>query len=131
MLSKKNKESEILPSLEWQFDNIMENFDFKHVYMMMCWDKARVDYDDEGNHVSYSKWVMYTGNGGLSDVNSFKVPTIEELKTMASKMLKEVIRFSKNNSKSKFYCTGTGPFKAIYRYGILELECVFENWSYD
>lgn len=128
MLSKKNKESEILPSLEWQFDNIMENFDFKHVYMMMCWDKARVDYDDEGNHVDYSQWKMCNLNSSNNDLS---LPSITDLKTMASKMLKEVIRFSKNNSKSKFYCTGTGPFKAIYRYGILELECVFENWSYD
>jgi hypothetical protein len=127
MLSKKNKESEILPSLEWQFDNIMENFDFKHVHMMMCWDKARVDYDDEGNHTGYHQWKMYNP----VSKGFYEVPSIIDLKTIASKMLKEVIRFSKNNSKSKFYCTGTGPFKAIYRYGILELECVFENWSYD
>ena len=127
MLSKKNKETEILPSLEWQFDNIMENFDFKHVHMMMCWDKARVDYDNEGNHMNYSQWKVYNPvSKGLYDI-----PSIKDLKTTASKMLKEVIRFSKTNSKSKFYCTGTGPFKAIYRYGILELECVFENWSYD
>ena len=40
-----------IPSLEEQFRDIMNNFDFKHVNMMMNWEYARADYNDEGECV--------------------------------------------------------------------------------
>ena len=53
---KCNCEDSDIPSLEEQFQDIMDNFDFHHVQMMMNWEYARVDYDDEGNPISFHKW---------------------------------------------------------------------------
>lgn len=109
------------PSLEQQFQEIMEYFDFSHVHMMMEWEYSRVDYDDDGNHLGYHQWKTYNGN----------VPTIPELKKDAEKLLKEIIKLAKVNPRYRFLSVSTGAFKASYRYGIIELECVFENWSCD
>jgi hypothetical protein len=125
MLRKKSKQNhEDYLSLEKQYQNIMDCFDFLHVQQMMNWEKARVNYDDYLNHMSYSQWKIYI-NG------AFKIPSIEELRHEASKLLKSAIDFAKRNPKTDFYSTGTGPFKVIYRYGILELSCDFESWSCD
>lgn len=112
------------PSFEQQFQEIMECFDFSHVHMMMEWGYSRAEYDDDGNHLDYHQWKTY--NGG-----SYAVPTVPELKKDAGRLLKEVIRLAKANPRCKFLMVGTGPFKASYRYGIIELECVFESWSCD
>lgn len=116
------------PSIEKQFNDIMENFDFKHVQIMMNWDKARVVYDDDGNHTDYEQWKTLQGN---YENYTLKVPTILELRKDAEKLLKSAIKFQKANPRNRFYMTATGPFKVTYRYGILELECVFTSWSYD
>ena len=60
-----------------------------------------------------------------------KVPTVAELKKDAERLLKSAMRFAKANRRCKFYMTATGPFKASYRYGIIELECIFTSWSCD
>lgn len=123
------------PSIEEQFNDIMENFDFKHVHMMMSWDKSRVDYDDDGNHTGYHQWKTFQGPTEsieeLFDPANHRVPTIVELKKDAERLLKSAIRFHKANPRCKFYMTATGPFKVTCRYGILELECVFASWSCD
>ena len=67
----------------------------------------------------------------LFDSTNHRVPTVEELKKDAERLLKSAIRFHKANPRCRFYMTATGPFKVICRYGILELECVFESWSCD
>ena len=67
----------------------------------------------------------------LFNPDRFKVPTVAELKKDAENLLKSVIRFAKVNRRCKFYMTATGPFKASYRYGIIELECIFTSWSCD
>lgn len=122
-----------IPSIEEQFISIMENFDFKHVHMMMDWDKSRVEYDDDGNHINYNKWKIYHRPKYLTV--DFKidlhVPTIEELKEIAENLLKAAINFYKTNPRCPYYSTATGPFKVTCRYGILELECIFTSWSYD
>ena len=124
-----------IPSIEEQFNDIMKNFDFKHVHMMMSWDKSRVDYDDDGNHINYRQWKTFQGSTesieDLFDPANHKVPTIEELKKDAEKLLKSAIRFHKVNPRCRFYMTATGPFKVTCRYGILELECIFASWSCD
>ena len=67
----------------------------------------------------------------LFNPDHFKVPTVAELKKDAERLLKSAMRFAKANRRCKFYMTATGPFKASYRYGIIELECIFTSWSCD
>ena len=126
-----------IPSLEEQFQDIMDNFDFHHVQMMMNWEYARVDYNDEGEPISFHKWKTLNIPEEDIDMNDLfnpdhlKVPTVSELKKDAERLLKSAIRFAKANRRCKFYMTATGPFKVTYRYGIIELECIFTSWSCD
>ena len=126
-----------IPSLEEQFQDIMDNFDFKHVNMMMNWEYARADYNDEGKPISFHKWkTLNIPEEGISMNDLFnpdhlKVPTVSELKKDAERLLKSAMRFAKANRRCKFYMTATGPFKVTYRYGVLELECIFTSWSCD
>ena len=126
-----------IPSLEEQFQDIMDNFDFKHVNMMMNWEYARADYNDEGECVGFHKWQTFHKPKedfdvvDIFDPANLRVPTVAELKKDAENLLKSVIRFAKVNRRCKFYMTATGPFKASYRYGIIELECIFTSWSCD
>lgn len=114
------------PTLEEQVQEIMRCFDFEHVHMMMEWQYSRVEYDDDGNHIEYHQWKMYNPDDGFC-----MVPTVNELKKDAERLLNSVVRFAKANPRSRFYMTATGPFKVTYRYGIIELECIFESWSCD
>ena len=126
-----------IPSLEEQFQDIMDNFDFKHVNMMMNWEYARADYNDEGECVGFHKWQTFHKPKedfdvvDIFDPANLRVPTVAELKKDAANLLKSVIRFAKANRRCKFYMTATGPFKVTYRYGIIELECIFTSWSCD
>ena len=126
-----------IPSLEEQFQDIMDNFDFKHVNMMMNWEYARADYNDEGECVGFHRWQTFHKPkedfevADIFDPANLRVPTVAELKKDAANLLKSVIRFAKANRRCKFYMTATGPFKVTYRYGILELECIFTSWSCD
>ena len=126
-----------IPSLEEQFQDIMDNFDFHHVQMMMNWEYARVNYDDEGNPISFHRWETLNipeegiNMNDLFNPDHLKVPTVAELKKDAERLLKSVIRFAKVNRRCRFYMTATGPFKVTYRYGIIELECIFTSWSCD
>jgi hypothetical protein len=132
-----NCEDNDIPSLEEQFQDIMNNFDFYHVQMMMNWEYARADYNDEGEPISFHKWkTLNIPEEGISMNDLFnpdhlKVPTVSELKKDAERLLKSAMRFAKANRRCKFHITATGPFKVTYRYGILELECIFTSWSCD
>ena len=126
-----------IPSLEEQFQDIMDNFDFKHVNMMMNWEYARADYNDEGECVGFHKWQTFHKPkedfdvADIFDPANLRVPTVAELKKDAENLLKSAMRFAKANHRCKFYMTATGPFKVTYRYGVLELECIFTSWSCD
>lgn len=126
-----------IPSLEEQFQDIMDNFDFKHVNMMMNWEYARADYNDEGECVGFHKWQTFHKPKedfdvvDIFDPANLRVPTVDELKKSAENLLKSAMRFAKTNRRCKFYMTATGPFKVTYRYGIIELECIFTSWSCD
>ena len=126
-----------IPSLEEQFQDIIDNFDFKHVNMMMNWEYARADYNDEGECVGFHKWQTFHKPKedfdvvDIFDPANLRVPTVTELKKDAENLLKSAMRFAKANRRCKFYMTATGPFKVTYRYGIIELECIFTSWSCD
>jgi hypothetical protein len=105
--------------------------------MMMNWEYARVDYNDEGEPISFHKWKTLNISEEGIDMNDLfnpdhlKVPTVAELKKDAERLLKSAMRFAKANRRCRFYMTATGPFKVTYRYGVLELECIFTSWSCD
>lgn len=121
-----------IPSLREQYKDIMNNFDFKHVQMMMSWDKARVEYDFDGNHIEYKPWEMYHNNAKFSNIFEPKflyVPSEQELRLQASEYLLKLIEYIEKHPREKYHYTATGPFKYTYRYGIIELECIFHSWS--
>ena len=126
-----------IPSLEEQFQDIMDNFDFKHVQMMMNWEYARADYNDEGECVGFHKWQTFHKPkedfdvADMFDPANLRVSTVAELKKSAEGLLKSAMKFAKANRRCRFYMTATGPFKVTYRYGVLELECIFTSWSCD
>lgn len=123
-----------IPSLREQYVDIMNNFDFKHVQMMMSWDKARVEYDLEGNHINYKPWEIYHHDAKFCSIFEPKfmyVPSEQELREQASKHLLNLIEYIEKHPREKYHYTATGPFKYTYRYGIIELECIFHSWSCD
>ena len=109
-------------SLNAQIDDIMKNFDFDKVLEYMSWDKSYRRYDDDGKCVGKSPWKIFIHPG------EYRVPSISDLKTLAKDLLTQVIENYKN-SKSTFVFVATGPFKAVCRYGRLELIGVIEYWG--
>lgn len=119
------------PSLREQYEDIMNNFDFKHVQMMMSWDKARVEYDLDGNHIDYNQWKTFHPSNDIFSLHRMCVPTEQELREQASEYLLKLIEYIEKHPREKYHYTATGPFKYTYRYGIIELECIFHSWSCD
>lgn len=113
-----------IPSIEDQFEDIMKNFDFIHVQLMMNWNGAIVNYDDKGNITSSHKWEMLNPKS-----KEYKVPSVEELKGLAEDLLKDVINYVNKQHRVSYYQIATGPFKVTYHYKILTLECIFESWD--
>lgn len=124
MKVKKTRNFSDAPPLDVQYNYIMENFDFDKVLEYMSWDKSHRTYDDDGKCVGKSPWRMYISPG------EYRVPSISDLRALARDLLTQVIR-NYRNSKSTFVSISTGPFKAMCRYGMLELIGVIESWSDD
>lgn len=114
------KHYEAPSDLAEQRANILDNFDFKTTAMIMSMP-CRPIWDDE-HIIGYEPWKMFSKNG-------FKLYNEGELRYMAAGLLDRVIESAK--AGEDYYCIGTGPFKAIYRYGILELDFVVTDWSKD
>ena len=111
------------PSLQDQYEDILKNFDFKTVAKIMA-SPCRPIYTDDTYEkiVGYEPWKVFTKEG-------FIVPDESELRRSAERLLNQVIA---NYLKGDKYATiACGPFKAIVRYGILELEAVLTSWSWD
>lgn len=124
MKVKKTRNFSDAPPLDVQYNYIMENFDFDKVLEYMSWDKSHRTYDDDGKCVGKSPWRMHISPG------EYRVPSISDLRALARDLLTQVIR-NYRNSKSTFVSISTGPFKAMCRYGMLELIGVIESWSDD
>jgi len=116
--------------LEEQKKDILENFNFALVANIMAtpckpvyrWDV--VDTPDIGDFdiiVGYQPWKIYVRT------NEFKVPNEGELRFIADRLLNDVIKYAK--SGGNYYSMATGPFKAIYGYGTLELDFIMESWG--
>lgn len=124
MKVKKTETHSDTPPLMVQYRYIMQNFDFDRVQEFMEWRYSYRNYNDEGDCIGKSEWKMC-----LAD-KEYRVPTTRELKEIASSLLVDLME-SQKHCKSAMISMATGPFKAIYRYGILELDCIIESWSDD
>lgn len=117
------KKKEKISSLVDQYVEIMENFNFKRVAEFMAWNESRWSYNDDGSYEK-DQWMVVDRN--VEGKWLYKVPTEHDLRLMASQLLRDVMKM-----KNDVAYIATGPFKAIKRYGILELDCVIEQWSCD
>lgn len=108
--------------IEKQRADILNNFDFKTTAMIMASPCRPVWDDDYKNIMGWEPWKMWSKSG-------MKLFNEGELRYLAADLLDNVIKSSK--SGGNIHITATGPFKAIYRYGILELDFVMETWSED
>lgn len=114
-----------LPSLEKQKAEILQCFNFDLVAMVMN-SACQAIYDDNGVATGeYHQWKTY-------NIKEHKLtqPTVEELKQSADRLLTDVIK-SYHQFHNPLHYIGCGGFKAICRYGVLELEFVLESWSWD
>lgn len=119
MFKPKKVNSEI-ESLEKQRADILTNFDFKTTAMIMASPCKPIWDENYENIVGYEPWTMWCGDRK-------KVFNEGELRQLAKRLLDDVIK----NNTGKINTIATGPFKAIYRFGILELDFVMESWSVD
>ena len=92
-----------VPSLENQYRDILNNFDFKTVAMIMSMP-CRPVYEDD----NYDKIIGY-----------------KRLNICSKHVMKRA------REGDTLYWSSCGPFKVTYRFGILELNFVMETWSWD
>ena len=106
-----------VPNLNEQKQDILNNFDFDQVEMIMSMPCLKESED------LYRPWKMIY-DGKLVHYNKAL------LKDLADKLLSEVIELYIQSNDELIY-TATGPFKAECRHGILELSFVVNRWSWD
>ena len=113
---------ENIPSLKDQKEDILQNFNFDDVAMIMGMPCKR--YNDNNKYPAYNTWRMYHPKLGYIQYSG------SQLKELADSLLSQVINtyiITKNN----LIYVSTGPFRAEYRYGILELMFIMDSYSYD
>ena len=109
-----NKIKENMKSLQEQAWEIINNFDFKYLQLFMSSSIARPVYEDTGEFLETESWRILTRNG-------YKIPSIEELKSLALNLLEEIIH---KYTGEPYYLIQTGPFRVSIIYGKLFLETV-------
>lgn len=112
---------EDIPSLGEQKEDILQNFNFDDVAMVMSMPCKR--YND-GEYPVYSTWRMYHPRLGYIQYSS------SQLKELANSLLSQVID-TYINTGHDLISVRTGPFKAECRYGILELMFIMDSYSWD
>lgn len=114
-----------IPSLEYQKAEILANFNFNLMALVMS-SACKAYYDEDCNETgAYTTWKIYNANTRV-----LEQPTAQSLKENADNLLSEVIA-NYRTGKSDYCYIGCGGFKATCRYGILELEFIVESWSWD
>lgn len=113
-MKKKNLENLDNLSLSDQKKFILNHFDFDRVVHTMSKDVLK-DYST----CTYHPWKMYINY-------EYKIPSKDELRNLADQLLTSLI-----NSKEKYHCCRTGPFRAIKFDTILILDFVMCSESYD
>lgn len=125
MLKPKETYSDI-PSLDKQIEDIMNNFSFQAVEHFMHLNIKPIWDGEYSNIQGYESWKVYNPYN-----KTFQVPTEEDLRNDALRLLIQAKNWVGIYPSEVFYSVASGIFKVIYRYGIIELNAVFESWSND
>lgn len=120
-LHKKSTKNTLRKSLEKQKQEILENFCFEQVAMIMSMPCMPVFDGEYSDIIGYTPWHILTDKG-------CKIPEISYLRNLANHLLDDIIN-KVVSSKEDHYSIHTGPFKVVYRYGFIELAFVVESWS--
>lgn len=120
---KINPENYYRGSLEVQKRDILSNFCFEKVAMIMATPCMPIyENEEEPEIIGYKPWKILTKYG-------IKVPSIYDLYCCADKLLDNVINEVHKNPKSNYQSIATGPFKVTYLYGNLTLDFVVGSWG--
>lgn len=119
--SKKSTKNTLRKSLEEQKQEILKNFCFEQVAMIMLMPCMPIFGESYSSIIGYTPWCMLTDKG-------YKVPEVNYLRNLANHLLDDIIN-KVESSKENYYSMHTGPFKVIYRHGFLELDFVVESWD--
>ena len=119
--SKKITKNTLRKSLREQKQEILENFCFEQVAMIMSMPCMPITGESDTYIIGYTPWKM------LID-KDYKIPKVSDLRNLASHLLDDIIN-KVESSKEDYYSIHTGPFRVIYRYGFLELNFIAESWS--
>ena len=122
---KINPENAYRGSLEDQKRDILSNFRFEQVAMIMaspCLPIYKNEEDDRPEIIGFEPWKILTKYG-------LRVPSIYDLCQSAEKLLDDVIKEVYKDPKSNYQSIATGPFKVTYLNGNLTLDFVVESWG--
>ena len=122
---KINRENAYRGSLEVQKRDILSNFRFEQVAMIMatpCMPIYKNEEEDKPEIIGYKPWEILTKFG-------IRVPNIYDLFLCADKLLDDVIKEVRKDPKSNYQSIASGPFKVTYLYGNLTLDFVVESWG--
>lgn len=118
-----NSEDAYRGSLEDQKKDILSNFRFEQVAMIMATPCMPIyENEEEPEIIGYKPWKILTKFG-------IKVPGIYDLFRCADKLLDDVIKEVYKDPKSNYQSIAAGPFKVTYLYGNLTLDFVVESWG--
>lgn len=119
--SKKSTENTLRKSLREQKQEILENFCFEQVAMIISMPCIPVMDDYNIDIIGYKPWDMLVDK-------DYKIPKVNDLRNIASHLLDDIID-KVLSSKEDYYAIHTGPFKVTYNHGFLELDFIVESWS--
>lgn len=122
---KINQENAYRGSLEVQKRDILSNFRFEQVAMIMaspCLPIYKNEEEEKPEIIGYEPWKIFTEY-------EFRVPSIYDLYCCAERLLDDVIKEVHKNPKSNYQGIASGPFKVTYLYGNLTLDFVVESWG--
>lgn len=122
---KINQENAYRGSLEIQKRDILSNFRFEQVAMIMstpCLPIYKNEEEDKPEIIGYEPWKIFTEY-------ELRVPSIYDLYCCAERLLDDVIKEVHKNPKSNYQGIASGPFKVTYLYGNLSLDFVVESWG--
>lgn len=120
-----NSEDAYRGSLEDQKRDILSNFRFEQVAMIMaspCLPIYKNEEEDKPEIIGYEPWKILTEH-------ELRVPSVYDLYCCAERLLNDVIKEVHKNPKSNYQGIASGPFKVTYLYGNLTLDFVVESWG--
>lgn len=120
-----NSEDAYRGSLEDQKRDILSNFRFEQVAMIMafpCLPIYKNEEEDKPEIIGYEPWKILTEY-------ELRVPSVYDLYCCAERLLNDVIKEVHKNPKSNYQGIASGPFKVTYLYGNLTLDFVVESWG--